>query len=83
MRITLPLLALCLGLFTFIIQPQARRIQAHNSTQKQVKTGMRVTTVHGITGKVCSVSENFIILELEDGRKIEIIRTIIAIIHHE
>lgn len=83
LRIALPFLTIGLVFFCFILQPQSHRLKSQESILKQLKKGTRITTVHGITGKVCQASENFIILELDDGRKIEIIRTVIAVIHHE
>jgi preprotein translocase subunit YajC len=83
LRIVLPLLVTSIVFLSFIILPQKNRLDKHDSIKKQLKNGVRITTVHGISGKVCDVSENFIILELDDGRKIEIIRSVIAIIHHE
>jgi preprotein translocase YajC subunit len=82
-HILLPAMTFAIICWLLIILPQHRKQQHQKQLVRHIKEGMYITTIHGISGIACAVSENFIILECSDGRKIEIVKQTIAVIHHE
>ena len=78
-----PFIALAVIFILLIIIPQQWRQQQQLAVNKQIKPGTHIVTIHGLKGMVCHASENFIIIELDDGRKVEILRQAVASIHHE
>lgn len=82
-RALVPFVILTTIFTLLIIIPQQWRQQAQLALYKQITIGARVITTTGLQGKVLHTSENFIILELADGRKIEIVRQAIASVHHD
>lgn len=82
-RYLVPFIALALIFTLLILIPQQWRHENQQRLYKQIKPGTLITTIHGLQGTVCHASENFIIIELVDGRKIEIVRQAVASIHHD
>ena len=83
LAIIIPVIALTIGLYFLILLPQKQQLQAHLLAEKQLQIGAYVTTYHGLSGHIHSLSHNFIIIELNDGRKIETITKAIATVCHE
>ena len=83
LRYLVPFIALII-IFTFLILiPQQWRHESQQRLYRQIKPGTLITTIHGLKGIICQISENFIIIELDDGRKVEILRQAVASIHHD
>lgn len=82
-RAVIPVAALIFMCIMLIVVPQQWQSNNRAQINKALKPGTRITTIHGLAGNVCSVSENFIIMQLHDGRKIEIIRNTVASVSHE
>ena len=62
-------LALMVGVFYFlIIRPQRRRSQAQKDLAASLQIGDEVRTIGGIHGTVVSMTEDSVVLRVEDGQ---------------
>jgi len=62
-------LALMVGVFYFlIIRPQRRRSQAQKNLASSLQIGDEVRTIGGIHGTVVSMTEDSVVLRVEDGQ---------------
>lgn len=62
-------LALMVGVFYFlIIRPQRKRSQAQKNLAASLQIGDEVRTIGGIHGSVISMTEDTVVLKVEDGR---------------
>ncbi|CAN5820528.1 MAG: preprotein translocase subunit YajC [Acidimicrobiia bacterium] len=62
-------LAVMLAVFYFLIlRPQRRRMKAQQQLASSVEVGDRVQTIGGIQGRVFSVDDDTVIIDLEQGR---------------
>lgn len=62
-------LALMVGVFYFlIIRPQRRRTQAQRNLAASLQIGDEVRTIGGIHGTVVSMTEDSVVLRVEDGQ---------------
>lgn len=62
-------LALMVGVFYFlIIRPQRRRTQAQRNLAESLQVGDEVRTIGGIHGRVASMTEDSVVLKVEDGQ---------------
>jgi preprotein translocase subunit YajC len=62
-------LALMVGVFYFlIIRPQRKRAQAQKDMAASLQIGDEVRTIGGIHGTVVSMTEDSVVLKVEDGQ---------------
>ena len=62
-------LALMVGIFYFlIIRPQRKRSQAQRDLAASLQLGDEVRTIGGIHGSVVSMTEDSVVLKVEDGQ---------------
>ena len=62
-------LALMVGVFYFlIIRPQRKRSQAQRNLAGSLQIGDEVRTIGGIHGSVVSMTEDSVVLKVEDGQ---------------
>lgn len=62
-------LALMVGVFYFlIIRPQRKRTQAQRDLASSLQIGDEVRTIGGIHGTVVSMTEDSVVLRVEDGQ---------------
>lgn len=62
-------LALMVGVFYFlIIRPQRKRSQAQKNLAASLQLGDEVRTIGGIHGTVVSMTEDSVVLRVEDGQ---------------
>jgi preprotein translocase subunit YajC len=62
-------LALMVGVFYFlIIRPQRRRTQAQKNLAASLQIGDEVRTIGGVHGTVVSMTEDSVVLRVEDGQ---------------
>lgn len=62
-------LALMVGVFYFlIIRPQRKRTQAQRDIAASLQIGDEVRTIGGIHGTVVSMTEDSVVLKVEDGQ---------------
>ena len=52
----------------FIIRPQRRRAKSQQSLADSLSAGQEVRTIGGIHGRVISVDEESVVLQVEDGK---------------
>ncbi|MDD4688886.1 MAG: preprotein translocase subunit YajC [Eubacteriales bacterium] len=52
----------------FIIRPQKKKEQQAKDMQNSIDVGDKITTIGGITGKVCSVKDDSIIIETSSDK---------------
>ncbi len=76
---TVIMLVLMFGIFYFLlIRPQQKRAKEHKQLVDGLKAGDQVVTAGGLHGKVVSVQENIVSLEVATGIKIKINRSSIV-----
>jgi preprotein translocase subunit YajC len=62
------ILVLLFGMFYFLmIRPMRQREKRHAEMMAQLQVGERVITASGIYGRIKSISEDSVILEIESG----------------
>ena len=72
-------LALLFAMFYFlIIRPQRKRQKEHQSLLDELKRGDKVITIGGIYGEVDSISEDSIVIKIESGATIRLLKGGIA-----
>lgn len=79
--ILIPCTALVAACIYLILLPQQRYTGAQYQLQTALTIGARVSTIHGLTGTICSLSDVFAILSLDDGRKVEVVTRSICTVH--
>jgi preprotein translocase subunit YajC len=63
------------GMFYFLmLRPQRRRQQEHSELVSGLKRGDRVLTAGGIYGEVDIVDEESVVLSIEDGAKLRVLK---------
>jgi preprotein translocase subunit YajC len=72
------LVAMVGAFYFFMIRPQQKRQKEHRNFIAALKEGEQVVTVGGIHGKILSVSETALILEIDKGVKIKVDKTYIS-----
>ncbi len=76
------ILVMPLGLITimyfFILRPQTKRAKDHQNLITNLKAGDEVIALGGIIGKIKSISEGFIVLEIGQNSNIKILKSAIS-----
>ena len=79
---TLEMLVLPIGflaiMYLFVIRPQSKRQKEHSSLLTNLKAGDEIVTSGGIIGKVRSVAEAFVTLEVSNNATIKVLKTAIT-----
>lgn len=63
--------------YFLILRPQRTRMRQQQNLQSELATGDRVQTIGGIQGRVLSIDNDTVVLEVESGR-IRVVRRAIA-----
>lgn len=71
----LPMFAI---VYFLIIRPQNQRMKKHRAMVEALKRGDKVVTQGGMIGKVTKVADDRVTIELSDGVKADVVRTMIA-----
>lgn len=74
----LPIVAIFVIFYFFIIRPQSRRQKQHQDFVTKLKRGDSVLTTGGIFGTVEGLTDQFVTLEVSDGVKMRVLRSHIA-----
>ena len=74
----LPLIALALLFWFFILRPQRRRSQQQAQLWSGLEAGSEVVTTGGIYGQITAVNEDFVQLEVAPGTVLRVDRRAIA-----
>jgi len=73
------MLVLMFAIFYFLlIRPQQKRAKQHKELVSNLKSGDQIVSAGGIHGKIVSVEENIVTLEVATGVKIKMNRTAIT-----
>lgn len=64
--------------YFFLIRPQSKRAKEHKGMVESLSKGDEVITQGGILGKITSISENFVSLEISDNTSIKVQKTSIG-----
>ena len=72
------LVAMFALLWLFLIRPQRRRAQAHRELLTKVEVGDEVLTVGGLIGRVRSVQDEELVLEIAPGTQVCVARRSVA-----
>ncbi|WP_086047757.1 preprotein translocase subunit YajC [Hugenholtzia roseola] len=72
------LVAMVGAFYFFMIRPRQKRQKEHRNFIASLKEGESVVTVGGIHGKILSVSETALVLEIDKGVKIKVDKTYIS-----
>ena len=72
-------LGLLIVVFYFLlIRPQKRRVEAHRELVESVQVGDEVVTIGGMYGRVRTVDEDAIHIEVADGTVVRFIKSAVA-----
>ena len=74
----IPLILIFAIMYFLMIRPQQKRLKAHRAMVENVKKGDRVVTQGGILGKVVSVGEDELEVEIATGVRVRVIRSTLA-----
>jgi preprotein translocase subunit YajC len=66
----IPLIAILVIFWLFMIRPQAKRQKELRKFRESIQKGDKVITTGGIYGKVVSVSETQVVLQVDENTKI-------------
>jgi preprotein translocase subunit YajC len=72
------LVAMFALLWLFLIRPQRQRAQAHRELLTKVEVGDEVLTVGGLIGRVRSVQDEELVLEIAPGTEVRVARRSVA-----
>ena len=68
----LPLIVIFVVFYFLLIRPQMKRAKEHRQLVSALAVGDEVVTTGGLLGKVISVSDSFITLEVADNVKVKL-----------
>jgi len=74
-----PLILLFVVFYFLLIRPQQKRAKEHREMLKGIEKGDNVVTTGGIHGKVTSVAEDTITVEIADNVRIKVSKEAISI----
>lgn len=74
----LPLIAIFVIFYFFLIRPQQKRMKQHREMVNNVKRGDTVVTAGGIVGKVSRVDENEVQVEIANGVHVQVVKGTLA-----
>ncbi len=76
---SLVFLAFLIAIFYFVlVRPQKRRVQAHRQLVESTDVGDEVVTIGGMHGKVVSLGEDDVSLEIAPGTTVRFVKSAIA-----
>lgn len=62
-------------MYFLLIRPQQKQAREHRNLMQQLKKGDDVVTQAGILGKIFSVADKFVVLEVANGVRIRVLKT--------
>jgi preprotein translocase subunit YajC len=74
----LPLVLIFVVFYFLLIRPQTKRAKEHRALIAALEVGAEVATNGGILGKVTSLGEQYLTLEIADGVNVKIQRATVA-----
>lgn len=74
----LPLIAIFVIFYFFLIRPQQKRMKQHREMVGNVKRGDTVVTSGGLIGKVTRVDETEVQVEIANGVHVQVVKSTLA-----
>ncbi|HBG46898.1 MAG TPA: preprotein translocase subunit YajC [Deltaproteobacteria bacterium] len=74
-----PLIILFVIFYFLLIRPQQKRAKEHRQMMAAVQKGDNIVTSSGIHGKVVTVNEDTVMVEIADGVKIKMSKESVAV----
>lgn len=74
----IPLILIFAIMYFLMIRPQQKRLKAHREMVAAVKKGDHVVTQGGILGKVTSVRDEELEVEISQGMRVRLVRSTLA-----
>ncbi len=74
----LPLVLIFVVFYFLLIRPQTKRAKEHKAMVEALSTGDEVITAGGVLGKITSVSDSFLEVEVADGVRVKVQRNSIG-----
>lgn len=68
----LPLVAILVIFWIFMIRPQAKRQKELKKFRESIQKGDKVITTGGIYGKVVSVKDNMVVMQVDENTKLNV-----------
>lgn len=62
-------------LYFFVLRPQIRKQKEHNRIMSELKVGDEVLTQSGLIGKIRSIADQFVTLELSQGASAKMLKS--------
>ena len=76
----LPLIIIFVLFYFLLIRPQSKRAKEHKKMVEELATGQEVVTGGGVLGKVTSVSDDWVTVEVADGLSLTVQRGTISVV---
>lgn len=74
----LPLIAIFVVFYFFLIRPQQKRMKQHREMVSNVKRGDTVVTSGGLIGKVTRVEDTEVQVEIANGVHVQVVKATLA-----
>lgn len=74
----IPLVFMFAIFYFLLIRPQQKKAKEHKALLEAIKKGDNVITAGGVHGKISSVDDNIVTLEIATGVNIKIIKSYVA-----
>ncbi len=74
----LPLVALFVVFYLFLIRPQMKRAKEHKAMVEAMSKGDEIVTNGGLLGKITELGENFVVVEISKGIEVKVQRHAVA-----
>ncbi|MDM7256095.1 MAG: preprotein translocase subunit YajC [Paracoccus sp. (in: a-proteobacteria)] len=74
----IPFVLIFVIMYFLMIRPQQKRMKEHRAMVEALKKGDQVVTQGGILGKVVSVRDNEVEIEIAQGVKVRVVRSTIS-----
>ncbi len=74
----LPLIVIFVVFYFLLIRPQMKRAKEHKALVTQLATGDEVVTTGGMLGKITSVGDSFVTIELAENVKVKLQKHAVA-----
>jgi preprotein translocase subunit YajC len=73
-----PLILIFVIFYFLLIRPQQKRVKAHQAMIAGAKPRDEVVTNGGLVGKVIKVDENYLEVEIAQGVKVKVVKSMLA-----
>ncbi len=74
----LPMIVIFVAFYFLLIRPQQKRQKAHTELVKALSTGDEVLTAGGILGKITSVTEHYVTVQIADEVEIKVQKSTVS-----